>query len=179
MNIGFDLDKIFIDYPPFVPNFIIDRLYKKKINGKLMYRIPSRPEQFLRILSHHPLLRPVISQNLELVKKKYQEGGNKHYLISSRFDFLKKRTGNIVIRNALDKIFDGIFFNFKNKQPHVFKDEVIKKNKIERYIDDDFPLIKFLSEENPKIKFYWLNKKEQRKITNNLVAVKHISEIFK
>ncbi|MDP3988195.1 MAG: hypothetical protein Q8P80_03570 [Candidatus Levybacteria bacterium] len=179
MNIGFDFDKIFIDYPPFIPNSIIDRLYKKKTNGKLLYRIPSKPEQFLRILSHHPILRPVISQNLELVRKKYKEGGNKHYLISSRFSFLKKRTDRIIKKHNLSEIFDGIFFNFENKQPHIFKNEEIKKNKIERYIDDDFPLIKFLSKENPKTKFYWLNKKQQGKIINNLFAIKNISEIFK
>ena len=30
MNIGFDLDKVFIDTPPFIPKTVIEKLYKKK-----------------------------------------------------------------------------------------------------------------------------------------------------
>lgn len=179
MNIGFDLDKIFIDYPPIVPDKIIDRLYKQKTNGKLLYRIPSKTEQVIRILSHHPWLRPPILKNIKFVKNLAAKKTNKHFLISSRFGFLKGRTEEIIKKYHFENIFDGMFFNFKNRQPHIFKNDVLRKLKIEYYIDDDFPLIKFLAEKNPKTKFFWLNPEKSQKLEKNLFAIKELTEIFK
>src|SRR4051812_33664429 len=105
IRIGFDLDKIFIDYPPLVPDGIIDYLYRKKANGALLYRMPSRPEQFIRQLSHTPYLRPPIKTNItflkSLSKKRYEL-----YLISSRFGFLQKQTLSLMKQLGLDQIFD-------------------------------------------------------------------------
>jgi hypothetical protein len=36
MNIGFDFDKVFVDYPPIIPDYFFDRFYKKKANGTLL-----------------------------------------------------------------------------------------------------------------------------------------------
>src|SRR3989344_3265355 len=133
MNIGFDLDKIFINYPPFVPTKLIDRLYKHKSNGVLLYRIPSKPEQIIRILSHHPFLRPPIVKNLEFIKKLSSNKKNKHFLISSRFSFLKNRTNAIINKYLFDRIFDSKIFrngynklccfrSWSNKNPSFYRD---------------------------------------------------------
>ena len=96
MKIGFDLDKVFIDTPPFIPNAVITRLYVKKVQAGIPeYRIPSRREQFIRRVSHHPIFRPAIKKNMnflhELAKKDHHL-----YLISSRYGFLRKATENLV-----------------------------------------------------------------------------------
>ena len=129
MNIGFDLDKIFIDYPPFIPSGVIDKLYKKKANGVLLYRIPSKPEQMVRRLSHLPLLRPPIKDNIRFLKSISKEK-NKLYLISSRFDFLRGITEKLMEKQGFDKVFDGMYFNFDNQQPHIFKKRCFKKTQI-------------------------------------------------
>lgn len=180
MNIGFDLDKIFINYPPFIPDKLIDRLYKQRSDGVLLYRIPSKPEQILRIISHHPIFRPPLSGNIRFAKNLANKkiNNNKYYLISSRFGFLKTRTKIILQKYNLDKIFDGMYFNFSNKQPHFFKNETIKKLKIQLYVDDDLPLVKFLARENQKTKFFWLNKKTKGPLEKNLIAITHLSQMF-
>lgn len=178
MNIGFDLDKIFIDYPPLVPDVVIDRLYKQKTNGALLYRIPSKPEQFLRLLTHYPFFRPPIIENIKFTEKIYHKNKNRHYLISSRFSFLKKRTHALIQRYRLNKIFDEMFLNFENKQPHIFKNEVIKKLKIDRYVDDDLFLLQFLARKNQKTKFFWLNNKYTKPLRKNLFAITKLSEIL-
>lgn len=178
MNIGFDLDKIFIDYPPFVPDWLIDKLYKKKANGELSYRIPSKAEQILRLISHYSLFRPPIKKNIEIIEKLYRKNNNKHYLISSRFSFLKNKTKALIKRHQLDELFDGLFFNFKNEQPHLFKNHVIKKLKICLYVDDDLQLLRYLSAKNSKVKFFWLSNKETKKLENNLFAIKDLSEML-
>lgn len=177
MNIGFDLDKVFINYPPLVPDSIIDKLYKKKSNGALLYRIPSRPEQLFRELTHHPLLRHPIKKNLEILLSLPKDQHNL-YLISSRFGFLRKRTENLVKKYGLDQVFDGLYFNYENKQPHVFKNEIIASLNLDMYIDDDFQLLKHVAKENKKTKFYWLTKKKKQMLTKNIFSINSLSDLF-
>lgn len=178
MNVGFDLDKIFIDYPPFVPDGLIDRLYKKKSNGELSYRIPSKAEQIVRLISHYSLFRPPIKKNIEIIKKLHRKNTDKYYLISSRFNFLRNKTEALIKKHQLDKFFDRLFFNFKNEQPHFFKKAVIEKLKIDLYVDDDLSLLNYLLLENSKTKFFWLNNNESKKLKGNLFAIKDLSEMF-
>jgi len=178
MNIGFDLDKVFLNFPPFIPSRIIDLLYKGKTNHELKYRIPSKTEQTIRILSHHPLFRSPITQNLNYLKKLSLKKKNKQYLISSRFGFLKNRTDELIKRYNFDKIFNAMYFNYENKQPHKFKNEIIKKLNLNKYIDDDLQLLEYLIDKHPKTKFFWLNKQISKHLKRNLFAVKHISEMF-
>jgi len=156
IRIGFDLDKIFIDYPPLVPDGLIDHLYKKKANGTLLYRIPSRPEQFIRQLSHTPYFRPPIIPNIKflksLSKQKYEL-----FLISSRFGFLQKQTLSLMKHLELDQIFDAMYFNFNNLQPHIFKDQVLKELQLDIYVDDDIHLLKYVAKGNKKTKLFWLH----------------------
>lgn len=178
MNVGFDLDKIFINFPPLVPSKVIDWLYKGKSNGSLKYRIPGKAEQIIRIFSHYPLFRPPITQNLNYVKSLALANKNKYYLISSRFSFLERRTSAIIKRYRLDKIFNGMYFNYSNSQPHEFKDEIIKKLDLDMYADDDLQLLEYLINKNQKTKFFWLNEKVSRPLEKNLFAIKNISEMF-
>ncbi|OGH24145.1 MAG: hypothetical protein A3B47_04730 [Candidatus Levybacteria bacterium RIFCSPLOWO2_01_FULL_39_24] len=178
MNIGFDLDKIFINFPPFVPSKIIDLFYKERTNHELKYRIPSKAEQIIRIFSHHPLLRFPITQNLNYLNNLALANNNKYYLISSRFGFLKNRTDNLIKRYRLDKIFKAMYFNYENKQPHQFKNEVIGKLNLGMYVDDDLQLLEYLIDKNPKTKFFWLNNKISKPLKKNLFAIKHLSEMF-
>lgn len=200
MKVGFDLDKILINFPPLVPSKIIDFIYKGKLNGSLKYRIPGRLEQIIRIFSHYPLLRPPIRKNLSYVKNLALSNKNKsstffshnnklshgtsekvldkYYLISSRFSFLEKRTNHIIKKYQFDKIFNAMYFNYSNIQPHEFKDEVIKKLDLDMYVDDDLKLLEYLTENNPKTKFFWLNNKLSKRLKNNLFAIKNISEMF-
>ncbi len=180
MNIGFDLDRIFINTPPFVPYKIIEMFYRQKTTKDIpLYRIPSTFEQKIRLLAHHKLLRPPMRENIRYIQKNLPKKGNKYYLISSRFSFLKEKTEELVRQYRFDKIFDGIFMNIENKQPHHFKHEVIEKLSIDSFVDDDLPLLLFLAKKNLKTTFYWFNRKRAEKLSNNLFAITHISEILR
>jgi hypothetical protein len=83
-------------------------------------------------------------------------------------------------KQGFDKIFDGMYFNFQNKQPHEFKDEVLKKLNIDLYVDDDFYLLKYVADKNKKTKFFWLNpQKGKRLITPNITAISNLMDILK
>ena len=178
MNIGFDLDKVFINYPFFLPDFVIDKAYKIIFDNNIIYRIPSKPEQFLRLLLHYPLFRQPIKKNIEFVKNISKNNAHNYFLISGRFSFLKKRTDEIIKKYGLDKVFKKIFINLRNEQPHIFKSDLMKKLQIDKYVDDDLYLLRHASKQNPKTKFFWLNEKVSMPLKRNLFAIKNISEIF-
>jgi hypothetical protein len=177
MNIGFDLDNIFINTPPLIPQSIIERLYRKKTNGELQYRIPSRKEQILRQFSHTPLFRQPIKKNLKILKN-ITKDSHGLYLISSRFGFLKNHTEKLVKKHKLGDIFHTLYFNFDNRQPHIFKSDIINKLKLDKYVDDDLHLIKYIASKNNHIKLYWLNKKVNKQISKNIKAVTDLADIL-
>lgn len=179
MKIGFDLDGIFIGTPPLVSRKLLERFYKAKTNGRLRYRIPSRPEQLFRKATHLPFLRPPIKENIaflrSIAKKKH-----KLYLISSRYKFLEKETTNFLKKQGLDKLFDGIYLNYNNEQAHIFKNNVIKKLQLDMHIDDDTALLNFVAKENPKTKFFLLNNEEDNpKLATNIFPITKLSDIVK
>ena len=180
MRIGFDLDKIFINTPPFVPISLITKLYKQRDNGILLYRIPTRPEQLFRKATHMPLLRPPIKQNLAFLKELAKNKDNQLYLISSRFKFLEPETKQLVKKYGLDKIFDKLYFNYENKQPHEFKNEVLKNLNLDVFVDDDLSLVRYVAKDNPKTKFFWLDDRAKpAKLEDNITAVTNINQILK
>ena len=178
MRIGFDLDKIFVDYPPIIPDKIVDRLYKKKTDGKLLYRIPSKPEQIIRRLSHLSFLRPPITENISYLKR-IPKKEHKLYLISSRYDFLKQPTEKLMKKHNFNSIFDAFYFNYNNEQAHHFKSAVLKKLKIDLYVDDDLFLLKHVAKENPKTQFYWLTtSRRKEKLPANIKQIANLTEIL-
>ncbi len=156
MRIGFDLDKIFVDYPPLIPDRLVERLYRKKANGELLYRMPSRPEQLIRQFSHLSYFRPPIHNNIHFLKSLTKK--NYHlFLISSRFGFLQKQTLALMQKLELDQLFEAMYFNFENKQPHIFKNEILKQLKLDSYVDDDIHLLKYIAKQNKKTALFWLH----------------------
>ena len=111
MNIGFDLDRILIDTPPFIPSEIIDKFYKEKVDHKLWYKVPvkiSGLEKTIRIVSHSPFLRRPIMKNINFLRSISSGNKDKYFIVSGRFNFLKKRTDDIIKRYNFNKIFHSI-----------------------------------------------------------------------
>lgn len=178
MNIGFDLDKVFIAYPPFLPSVLFDKLYKEKDNGVLLYRIPTYPEQQLRKLLHLPILRPGIKENLEFLRG-ISKKEHKLYLISSRYKFLEGATKKLIKKHGFDKIFDGMYFNFENEQAHVFKNRIIKQLHLDYYVDDDLSLLKHVAKDNLKTKFFWFTSHAGGKhLPENISAISKLSRMI-
>ncbi len=177
MRLGFDLDNVIISYPPLIPSWLLNQLYKEPDHGKLQYRIPGFWEQRGRSLLHFPLLRQAIPHNLVFLRSLKREGKDDLYLISSRFGFLKRQTNRLIKRYQLDKIFRELFFNFNDEQPHLFKDAIVKHLRIERYIDDDLPLLTYLADNNPEVNFFWYNPTLNKTLSKNLFATTHIESI--
>lgn len=189
-RIGFDFDKVFVSYPPIIPDKLIDFLYKGKVallrekspkNLKLEYRMPGDLEKKIRIISHSYLFRPPISKNIKSLRLINKKTNHKLFLISSRFSFLKDRTNYWLDRNKLKEEFFDIHFNYNNLQPHIFKERMIKKNKITDYVDDDLDLLVYTAQKLPDLNFYWLTdskKSDYKNLPKNIKIVKSVREIY-
>lgn len=179
MKIGFDLDGIFIDTPPFIPRKLLERFYKTKRHGKMIYRIPSYPEQLLRKATHLPFLRPPIKENIAFLKS-FPKKNNKLFLISSRYNFLEGETKRFLKTYDMNQMFEGIYLNLENKQANRFKSDIIKKLELDMHIDDDLFLINFVAKENPKTKFFWFNNSDEKTLlANNVTKIAKLEEILK
>ena len=176
-KIAFDFDRVFVDYPPLIPGFVIDFLYKK-INHNLSYRIPGFFEQKIRMMSHTPFLRHPISENVSQLSEIAKENKFDIYLISSRFSFLKNRTEAWVKKYNISHFFKKMYFNFDDEQPHIFKDKILKQLKIEKFVDDDLDLLVYLAENNPQVSFFWLsNYPPYKPLTKNIKQIKTLKEL--
>lgn len=184
MQIGFDLDKVFIDTPPFIPTSIIQKIYKKKSHGELVYRIPAKKGQMIRRISHLSVFRPPIKKNIKFLKT-LPHDTNKIYLISSRYKFLEDATNGLIKKHKLDTLFDKLYFNYDNEQPHLFKNRILQQLKLDMYIDDDLSLLQYVAKHNPKTKFYWLKTdayryymKHHPTLEKNITPIDNLSQIF-
>lgn len=176
LKIAFDLDGIFIGSPIFIPKSIIERLYKKS-DRRLSYRIPGAVEKYIRIASHQRYLRPPIVKNINALNSFNKENGIDVYLISSRFSFLKDKTEDWIRLHRLKVHFRKMFFNYDDEQPHIFKERILRETDIDKFVDDDFDLLFYLSRRNPNISFYWVSPRGfQKKLPENLVRVKDVNE---
>lgn len=178
IRIGFDYDRVFVNYPPFIPSAIIEMLYKRR-GGNLSYRIPGKIEQKIRILSHYHLLRPVISKNITAMQQIVKNKNVETYVISSRFSFLREKTHEWNKKNNMQNYFKEMFFNFQDEQPHVFKERIIRQAKINKFIDDDLDLLSYLAKRNPNVEFYWINNNGAlQKLSDNIKHIKNLEEFF-
>lgn len=179
MNIGFDLDKVLINYPPIIPTRFIDWCYRRHDTPELSYKIPTgRLERQIRLLTHFYPFRPAIKKNVDLLKswtQKYRD--NRLFLISSRYGFLEKLTLSLLKRYSLTQLFKDILLNTKDEQPHKFKEAVIKRLEIQLYIDDDLDLLKYLQSHNQKIKLLWYNPNRGLRDHDGIVAITEFSQM--
>ncbi len=179
MNVGFDLDGIFIDRPPFIPRGILEWLYRGPQNHEPRYRFPTtKVEQYIRKFSHHSFFRPKIYQNVEFLKHFSKDKKNSIFLISSRYQFLERETLKILRKYYLDNYFIKIYLNTKNEQPHLFKERVINKLKINMFVDDDLELLNYLKKCYPKIKLFWYNSDNTDKSLNGIIHINKLNEIY-
>ncbi len=156
INIGIDIDGIFVDKPPLVPARVINYLYRKTNNKSLEYKIPLNYfDKKIRIISHLKIFRPIIKNNLNWLKENSSNTNINIFIVSGRYSFLENRTKKLLKNNGIVLKNERIKLNTKDIQPHIFKDQIVKNLNIDYMIDDDIFMLKYLSTLNPNTTFVW------------------------
>jgi hypothetical protein len=161
IRIGFDLDGVIIGKPPLVPKFVMEKLVRKRDHG-LSYRYPKTElERWIRWLSHYPAFRPPIRKNIKLIHELYESREYKLFVVSSRYSFLKERTDEWFEFYGLKGLFEQIYINTSDMQPHLYKEKMIKKLKLNVFIDDDRPLLEYLKNQLKGVDLVFVEEQEK------------------
>jgi len=157
IKIAFDLDGVIIDKPPIISKRFIERLFRGSKKEILHYKFPSSSlEITIRKLSHLYFLRPALKNNIEFIRKLKKTGEYEIYFITGRYSFLKYETMAWLKHNGVDDLFDCIFMNDKNEQPHLFKERILNLIKPEVFVDDDRLMVDYLSKRSDATRIFYL-----------------------
>lgn len=155
IKVGLDFDGV-VAYNPFRIVRPIVAFLKRNFLGvkKLKFYYPkSHWQQIFWIILHNSSVFP--ARGTQLLKELIKDGKIEAHLITARYSFLDDHLNNWLRRYGLQHLFKSINLNKSDKQPHLFKDEIISKYKLDYYIEDNLDIVKYL---NSKFgtKIYWI-----------------------
>ncbi len=146
LKVGFDLDGVLLYNPARIVRPIISLLKKKKIafeRKELEFYVPKPGwQQLFWELMHKSSVFLAPGFN-ELVKLK-EAGLIEPYLITARFGHLQKDFENWKQKMKADQIFQKCYMNSQDEQPHLFKENLIKKLKLDIFIEDNWDIVRYL-----------------------------------
>ncbi len=134
MNIGFDLDGVIAARP---------RIFKlNHVKGRYRTAVAVWEQWFWRIVM---TVRKPAYQFLPAVME-LKRNGNRLFLISGRLAFLEDVTLWWLTKYDLRELFEEVFINVRNEQPHFYKERLIKQYKIEEYYEDEIFAASYIKE---------------------------------
>jgi len=155
IRLGLDFDGV-VAYNPFRLVRAPWAFFKNRFLGvkKLSFFYPKNQfEKMIWIIMHDSSILPARGSGLlrELVDQDLIEV----HLISGRYSFLDNHLYAWLDRFGLRKIFRSINFNEQDKQPHLFKETVIKKLGVDIFIEDNWDIVDYLDGRS-KAQIYWI-----------------------
>lgn len=156
LKVGFDLDGVLLYNPARIVRPIIvaiKRLFIKKRVKTFM--VPkTRLQKLIWEVFHLSSL--FIAPGFDEIKKLVDDGKIDAYLITARYSFLEDSVKQFITRVDGDKIFTKWYANTKDDQPHMYKDALMKKLDLDVFIEDNYDIVSYLRDKNPKLKVYWI-----------------------
>jgi hypothetical protein len=146
LKVGFDLDGVLLYNPTRVIRPLVSvvkraLLHKRKLK---FYYPKTSVEKVFWALAHKSSI--YTAPGLEEITRLVEEGKIEAYLITARFAFLGPGVQRWVKKKHLEKTFTGVYYNAANEQPHEFKERMIKKLKLDLYVEDNFDIVQYLKE---------------------------------
>lgn len=158
LRVGFDLDGVLLYNPlriarPVVA--IVKKLFLKK-GGLHFYSPQTHWEKEIWKLFHKSSI--FIAPGLDEIKKLILERKINAYIITARYSYLKKDLEKWLKKMKISQSFSGIYYNQKDEQPHLFKEQMIRKLKLDFFVEDNWDIVDYLKSKikNDKFKIYWI-----------------------
>jgi len=168
LKVGFDLDGVILYNPirifrPFASffKFLKPYLFHQKTNN---FYFPKSPfEQWLWKILHKTSFCP--ASGVKEIKKLVKRNKIEAYLITSRYSFLKEEFNYWLKKLEANKYFKGCFYNKDDLQPDEFKKLIIKKLRLDIFVEDNWGVIQKLNSSVPATKIFWISNILDRGIT--------------
>ena len=158
LKIGFDLDGVLLYNPARIARPLISIMKRKHIAIKrkeLEFYIPQPGlQQFLWKLFHKSSL--FLSPGFKRIGQLKDQNLIQPYLITGRFDHLKKDFKRWQKRMCADEVFEQCFMNSEDKQPHLLKERLINELKLDVFVEDNWDIVQYLDQRCPKTRVIWV-----------------------
>lgn len=155
IRVGLDFDGV-VAYNPFrlIRSFI--SFFKHNIFGikKLSFWYPKKHwQQIFWIIVHESSVFP--ARGTKLLEQLVKEGRIEAHLVTARYSFLDDHLNNWLKKYKLTHLFTTITLNKKDEQPHIFKEKMIEKHKLDFFIEDNWDIVKYLHGKS-QTKIFWI-----------------------
>lgn len=97
----------------------------------------------------------VPAKGVGLLRKLVDSGTIEAHLVTGRFSFMEGQLERWLRGWRMDKIFASITTNSRDEQPHLFKEQVIKRRRFDYYIEDNLDIVRYLTKKT-KTKIFWI-----------------------
>lgn len=186
LRVGFDLDGVLLYNPariarPFI--VFIKKIFLKKEVNKFHYP-ETKIQKLIWLMFHKVVFGPALGY--EDLKQLLKTKKIKAYIITGRNESLKNDFNQWIKKLNAKKYFSGCYFNDKNEQPFLFKEKMIKKLKLNLYIEDNWDIVNYLNRQSfsksQQLEIFWiynildLTKKFPNKFPNLISVINKVKK---
>ncbi len=158
LKVGFDMDGVLLYNPARIVRPLISAFKKKKIGFKrdeLEFFVPKPGfQQVMWDFVHKSSC--FIAPGFNEIMKLRDEGLIEPYLITARFAHLEKDFNRWMKKMNADTVFVEHIMNHQDEQPHLFKEKMIKKLKLDYFVEDNWDIVGHLDKVCSETKIYWI-----------------------
>ena len=158
LRVGFDLDGVLLYNPARIVRPIISLLKQKHVvinREELEFYVPKPGfQQIFWKLVHKSSI--CLAPGFKQIKQLKDQGKIEPYLITGRFNHLKKDFEKWKKRMKADELFASSYMNAEDEQPHLFKENLIKTLELDAFIEDNWDIVNHLKSNCKRAKIYWI-----------------------
>jgi len=154
LKVGFDLDGVLLYNPARIARPIIvffKKIFLKKEVDKFHYP-QTKIQKLIWLMLHKVVFGPALGY--DELKKLIKTKKMKAYIITGRNESLKDDYNRWMKKLEAKKYFSGYFFNDKNEQPYLFKERMIRKLKLDLYVEDNWDIVNYLKKQTKVLWIY-------------------------
>ena len=155
IRIGLDFDGV-VAYNPFRIIRAPIKWFKREVLGirKLTFFVPKNWwQRILWSIVHESSVFP--ATGMDLLRGMSTDPKYEFHLITARFGFLRKSLENWLDRYQARGLFKSININENLEQPHEFKLRMVKKLKLDYYVEDNLDIVVYVRDKI-KTKIFWI-----------------------
>ncbi len=165
IRVGLDFDGVVAYNPLRIVRWPI-AYFKRQILGinKLSFFYPQANwQKYIWKILHESSIFP--AKGTGLLKKLVKQGNIEVHLVTARYSFLDDHLYQWLEKYHLRKLFKTINLNKQDEQPHLFKEKMVRKYRLDYFVEDNWDIVKYLNSqpkagrplaEKQDVKIYWI-----------------------
>ncbi|MCL4374281.1 hypothetical protein M1523_00310 [Patescibacteria group bacterium] len=160
LRVGFDLDGVILYNPARIVRPLIASVKKKLLKkNRLGFYYPRTGwEKVFWRLCHWSSF--FVASGLDEIKRLSRVGKISPYIITARFDYLKNDFYDWIRRLDAGAFTRGCYYNRTNDQPHLFKEKMIDRLKLDVFVEDNWDIVRYLNDVQKRrrsgTKIFWI-----------------------